>query len=240
MLDSIFSFTDFPIRMLIFIGLTGLIFSIILGLIIFINALGGYREVPGYATTVLVVLFFGALNVFGLGLVGGYAWRAYENTKKRPLSVVAKHIISIKKNKKISGSNTLINKLRLYDTKKITDHRGSLTSAEYPSDLPFSPKRYFIIYDIPTNEIRGGHAHLACEQYCICVKGNCSILIDDSLNRQEVILDSPNKGLYIPSMLWNKLYAFSPGSVLIVLASHLYDPADYIHEYDTFVKQKNA
>ena len=81
MLDSIFSFTDFPIRMLIFIGLTGLIFSIILGLIIFINALGGYREVPGYATTVLVVLFFGALNVFGLGLVGGYAWRAYENTK---------------------------------------------------------------------------------------------------------------------------------------------------------------
>lgn len=89
MMDSIFSFTDLPIRLLIKIGSLGSILAIIMALLVLVAKLVGAIEVPGYAATVLVVLVFGALNLLGLGLVGTYAWRAYENSKQRPLAVVA-------------------------------------------------------------------------------------------------------------------------------------------------------
>lgn len=89
MMDSIFSFTDYPIRMLIKIGTLGSIFAITIAMIVLVAKLVGDISVPGYAATVLVVLIFGALNLLGLGLVGTYAWRAYENSKQRPLAVVA-------------------------------------------------------------------------------------------------------------------------------------------------------
>jgi glycosyltransferase involved in cell wall biosynthesis len=89
MMDSIFAFTDLPIRLLTRVGMFGCIISILLGIIIILAKLTGNVTVPGYAATMLVVLFFGTLNLFGLGLVGTYAWRAYENTKKRPLAIVS-------------------------------------------------------------------------------------------------------------------------------------------------------
>lgn len=92
MLDSIFAFTDYPIRLLTRIGLFGCVMSTVIALIILIARLTHQISLPGYVPTMLVVLFFGALNVFGLGLVGTYAWRAYENSKQRPLSVVAVEI----------------------------------------------------------------------------------------------------------------------------------------------------
>lgn len=89
MMDSIFSFTDLPIRLLIKIGSLGSILAITLAVLVLVAKLLGAIEVPGYAATVLVVLVFGALNLLGVGLVGTYAWRAYENSKQRPLAVVA-------------------------------------------------------------------------------------------------------------------------------------------------------
>ena len=89
MMDSIFAFTDYPIRLLIKMGTIGSILAITMALLVLVAKLVGAIEVPGYAATVLVVLVFGALNLLGLGLVGTYAWRAFENTKKRPLAVVA-------------------------------------------------------------------------------------------------------------------------------------------------------
>ncbi|HCL86367.1 MAG TPA: glycosyltransferase [Comamonadaceae bacterium] len=89
MLDSVFAFTDYPIRFLTRIGFMGCALSVMLAIIILVGHLSGRITVPGYAPTMLVVLFFGALNLLGLGLVGTYAWRAYENGKNRPLSVVA-------------------------------------------------------------------------------------------------------------------------------------------------------
>lgn len=86
--DSIFAFTDLPIRVLAWIGGLGAAFSGTFGLAVLVARLLGWIAVPGYAATVLIVIFFGALNLFGLGLVGSYAWRAYENTKGRPLHVV--------------------------------------------------------------------------------------------------------------------------------------------------------
>lgn len=88
LLDSVFSFTDLPIRLLTLFGLFGLMMSLLLGSIVLIARFAGDIAVPGYAATVLTVIFFGALNSLGLGIIGTYAWRAFENTKRRPLAVV--------------------------------------------------------------------------------------------------------------------------------------------------------
>lgn len=92
MMDSIFAFTDYPIRLLIRIGVVGCMLSVVLSVLVFAGHLTGRIIVPGYAATMLVVLFFGMLNLLGLGLVGTYAWRGYENSKIRPLAVIASKI----------------------------------------------------------------------------------------------------------------------------------------------------
>jgi glycosyltransferase involved in cell wall biosynthesis len=89
MLDSVFAFTDYPIRLLMRIGAIGSLVSVIMAVVVLIGRISGTIDVPGYAATMLTVLFLGALNLFGLGLVGTYAWRSYENSKKRPLAIVA-------------------------------------------------------------------------------------------------------------------------------------------------------
>jgi polyisoprenyl-phosphate glycosyltransferase len=88
MLDSVFAFTDLPIRLLALCGIVGLIFGIGYGVVITILRLLGNIELPGYTATILIITFFGSLNMLGLGIVGTYAWRANENAKRRPLSVV--------------------------------------------------------------------------------------------------------------------------------------------------------
>ncbi len=86
--DSIFSFTDRPIQLLNWIGITGVLISGCLGLCIFIARIFGWIMVPGYSATIMTIIFFGTLNILGLGIIGTYAWRTYENTKKRPLSLI--------------------------------------------------------------------------------------------------------------------------------------------------------
>ena len=88
MMDSIFSFTDLPIRILSKIGLIGMFFFAITGLMTFIAKVLGGIEIAGYTTTFLTIGFFGAMNLFGLGIIGSYTWRTYENTKQRPLSII--------------------------------------------------------------------------------------------------------------------------------------------------------
>jgi glycosyltransferase involved in cell wall biosynthesis len=87
--DSVFSFTDLPIRLLLRLGTLGLILSVALAAVVLMAKLLGDIPVPGYAATVLTVTFFGALNCFGLGIIGGYVWRTFENTKSRPNYIVA-------------------------------------------------------------------------------------------------------------------------------------------------------
>jgi len=86
--DSVFAFSDLPIRLLIFVGMLGMSVAAILTLIVLIAKLSGSIEVPGYTATVLSLLFFGGLNSFGLGIIGSYVWRSFENTKQRPTSVI--------------------------------------------------------------------------------------------------------------------------------------------------------
>ncbi len=88
LMDSIFAFSDVPIRLLTFAGALGLITSTVMGTVVFIAKLMGLISVPGYAQTVITFVFFGALNSFGLGILGSYLWRTFENTKRRPLAIV--------------------------------------------------------------------------------------------------------------------------------------------------------
>ncbi len=92
LMDSIFSFTDLPVRLLMLFGMIGVVSSAVLGLSVVVARVGGLVDVPGYAATILVVLFFGGINALGLGLVGSYAWRGYENTKRRPMAVVLREL----------------------------------------------------------------------------------------------------------------------------------------------------
>lgn len=118
--------------------------------------------------------------------------------------------------------------------KKI-DMRGSLSVGEIDAQLPFVPQRFFLVYDVPSVEVRGEHAHKACHQFLVCVKGRLSVVLDDGRCRDEVLLDSPARGLHIPPMVWGIQYRFSADAVLLVLASDPYDPDDYIRNYDDYL-----
>ena len=125
----------------------------------------------------------------------------------------------------------------IYDLPVIPDIRGKLTVGEFDDNLPFQPKRYFIVYDVPSRETRGEHAHRACHQLLICVRGSCVAVADDGQTRQEFLLDSPNRALHMPPMIWGTQYKYSSDAMLLVFASHHYDPKDYIRDYDIFLSE---
>ena len=119
---------------------------------------------------------------------------------------------------------------------EFSDLRGRLTAGEFPADaIPFSPQRWFLVYDVPSREIRGEHAHRVCHQFLLCVSGRVTVAVDDGRNRSEVLLDDPTLGIYIPPGVWGSQYRYDADAVLLVLASHPYDPDDYIREYDQFL-----
>lgn len=123
----------------------------------------------------------------------------------------------------------------LIELQHAIDLRGSLSAVEFAAGLPFPPKRMFIVYDVPTRYARGAHAHRECHQFLICVKGSVHAIADDGTKRREYLLDAPDIGLYMQPLTWGTQYAYSPDAVLVVLASHEYDNADYIREYDEFL-----
>jgi len=84
--------------------------------------------------------------------------------------------------------------------RRITDARGALTVGEVPMEVPFSPARYFVVFDVPSSELRGEHAHKQCQQFLICLHGSCRVLLDDGQNRCEVTLDRPDMGVFMPEM----------------------------------------
>lgn len=124
----------------------------------------------------------------------------------------------------------------LHRLPQIVDIRGSLTVGEFDRTIPFPVKRYFIVFDVPSRETRGEHAHRECHQYLICVRGSCSVVADDGHHRQEFLLDRPDIGLHLPPMIWGIQYKYSHDAVLLVYASHYYDSADYIRNYSEFCK----
>lgn len=125
----------------------------------------------------------------------------------------------------------------LYLMRRITDVRGALTVGEVPTEVPFSPARYFTVFDVPSVELRGEHAHKKCKQFLLCLHGSCRVLLDDGKTRCEVTLDRPDMGVFMPEMIWGTQYRYSPDAVLLVFASRTYEADDYLRTYDEFLTE---
>lgn len=125
---------------------------------------------------------------------------------------------------------------KIIDLPKITDPRGNLTVAESLKNVPFNIKRVYWVYDVPGGGSRGGHAHKKLRQMIIALSGSFHVTLDNGKERETVLLNHPYQGLVIETGTWRTLDDFSSGAVCMVLASELYDEADYIYDYDEFIE----
>jgi len=137
-------------------------------------------------------------------------------------------------NSQVNETATRVAGVSLYRMPRVADIRGNLTVGEFDRSIPFSAKRYFMVFDVPSRETRGEHAHRECHQFLVCVRGSCAVVADDGVNRQEFLLDRPDIGIHLPPMVWGIQYKYSADAVLLVFASHYYDSADYIRDYAEF------
>ena len=94
-----------------------------------------------------------------------------------------------------------------------------------------------MVFDVPSMETRGEHAHRECHQFLICVRGSCAVVADDGVHRDEFVLNSPDLGIHLSPMVWAVQYKYSLDAVLLVFASHYYDNNDYIRNYSDFLSQ---
>ena len=120
--------------------------------------------------------------------------------------------------------------------RSLGDGRGSLVALEGNRNVPFDIRRVYYITGMSPDQPRGFHAHRQLQQVAVCVAGRCRMVLDDGKTRNETWLDSPDEGVLIGNMVWREMHDFSSDCVLLVLASELYDEADYIRDYDTFLR----
>lgn len=135
-----------------------------------------------------------------------------------------------------------IQECTLIDLPKVTDPRGNLTFIEGGKHVPFAIRRVFFLYDVPTGEGRGAHAHKELQQLMICLSGSFDVSLDDGRIKQVIHLNRPWQGLQVPPMIWTSESNFDAGTTCLVLVSDLYDEKDYIRDYEQFltmVRQDN-
>lgn len=123
---------------------------------------------------------------------------------------------------------------------KIQNRFGNLTFVENMNQMPFDVKRIYYIYDIPSGQERGGHAHKSLFQCLIAISGSFDVNITDGEEKLKIHLNSPDKGLLIPSGIWRDLSDFSSGAICLVLASDFYNETDYIRNYNDFLTFRNC
>lgn len=126
---------------------------------------------------------------------------------------------------------------RIIELPKVSDPKGNLTFIEGERHVPFEIRRVYYTYDVPGGETRGGHSHRALEEFIVAASGSFDVVIDDGTERRRFSLNRSYYGLYVPTMMWRELENFSTGSVCLVLASDVYDEADYTREYGDFLAQ---
>ena len=120
------------------------------------------------------------------------------------------------------------------------DERGSLVAGQVFDQIPFSVARFFLVFDVPSRQVRGAHAHRECHQFLVAAHGSVSVMVTDGSASDEVVLDSPNQGLYVPPMIWGVQHQHSPSSTLMVLASHKYEATDYIRDFESFLAERGS
>ena len=129
-----------------------------------------------------------------------------------------------------------IDQCEVLDLPKISDPRGNLTFIESGKHVPFEIKRIFYLYDVPTGESRGAHAHHNLKQFIICLAGSFDVNVDDGTKKKVIHLNRPWQGVFIPPMIWASEVNFDPGSVCLVAVSEFYNEQDYIRDHDEFLK----
>ncbi len=127
----------------------------------------------------------------------------------------------------------------LHELREVLDMRGNLSAGEFGDQIPFRVKRYFLVYDVPSREIRGEHAHRQCSQFLVAAKGSVHVIADDGRDREEFVLEKQSVGLLLPPMTWGTQYRYSSDAVLLVFASENYNPNDYIRNYEEFLSLVN-
>ncbi|MEZ4859135.1 MAG: FdtA/QdtA family cupin domain-containing protein [Flavobacteriaceae bacterium] len=130
---------------------------------------------------------------------------------------------------------------KIINIPKIASEEGLGNLSVVEKDLiPFSIKRVYYLYDVPSNAIRGGHAHKELQQFLVAVSGSFDVVLDDGNSRKTVHLNRPYLGLYIPPGLWRELENFSSGAVCLSVVSDVYKEEDYIREYQEFIASKGG
>jgi dTDP-4-dehydrorhamnose 3,5-epimerase-like enzyme len=131
---------------------------------------------------------------------------------------------------------TSVEDCKLLEVPKVTDTRGNLSFIEQSRHVPFEIRRVFYIYDIPSGQNRGAHAHRTLHQFLVCLSGGLDVELDDGQRKRTVHLNRPWIGLHVPPMIWASEGNFDPGTVYVVLASDLYNADDYVRDYELFTR----
>lgn len=127
-----------------------------------------------------------------------------------------------------------INNLQLIKIPTVEDSRGNLAYIQNDI-LPFGLKRVYYLFDVPSTAYRGGHSHINQHEILIALSGSFEVTVDNGTQKKSFLLNKPNIGLHIPTKIWRELDNFSSGAVCLVLASDIFDEADYIRNYDQFI-----
>jgi len=214
----------------------------------FAKTLVRYGASIGANATILPGLEIGIQSMVGAGAVVTHDVPPYAKVVGNPARIIGythnngHGALSDESNElpiTLGSHPTAVKGVKIYDLPLVKDLRGNLTVGEFERSVPFAPKRYFLVMDVPNNKLRGEHAHKQCHQFLVCIKGSCAVVADDGLTRQEILLDRPNKGVHLPPMVWGVQYKYSSDAVLMVFASDYYDANDYIRNYDQFLELIN-
>lgn len=134
-------------------------------------------------------------------------------------------------------------KIKLIEFEKHGDERGMLVAIEQYKNIPFEIKRIYYMFDTKNNIRRGYHAHKELYQIAIPVKGACRFYLDDGLEKKEILLSDPSRGLVIEPLIWHEMYDYTDDCVLMVLASDFYNESDYLRNHEEFleyIKNENS
>jgi len=119
---------------------------------------------------------------------------------------------------------------------RIEKKRGNLCFGEAKRHIPFAIKRFYYVFDVPSKESRGGHAHKKTKQVLFCLRGSIRVELDDGVNKDIIFLSKPNIGIFLGKMLWHKMTNFKKDTILLILTSEFFNEKDYIRNYNIFKK----
>lgn len=136
------------------------------------------------------------------------------------------------------GAKSVVDDCRVVKLPRIHNRAGNITALNEAAELPFPIKRIYYLYDVPSGEARGGHAHKLLQQYIVAASGSFDIIISDGFHKKKISLNRPDAALHVVPGIWREIENFSSGSICLVIASEEYDEEDYIRDYSEFLNLK--